>query len=757
MWCIPFSYTGDSFGSSARFDLGGFWTSGFDGTFKVPYQWDNQLHTAACTSDVANPVGTSAYFWYRFGPDDTNTKGLVFPAEPLSVYISNSDGRVPATGTGLDFVPFGAYVSPAAGNPTSSVACSNQPNLDAINSAFPGQEYLLYCPVDATNKFLTIYSATADRRMCIGEIKFCLTSPPSPPASPSPPSPPPPSPPPISPPPLPPPLGPLPHSPPAPESPPPVNPLPRHPPPLTPPGHPPSSPPPSLPPSVPPTTPPPLVPPSVPPVTPPPSVPPPSTPPDPWSQFNIKPNIIFNFVDDAGWQDWPLTAGREAGYEAGAYGDFRYRGTYPRSIMADIEDIFVRDGIQLTRMYSPSICGPSRRALFTGRDFQQHGVHNNDCPSVPLNMKLLPTELDRAGYSVGMYGKYHLGFMQEEALPGNKGIEDARVFLRGSVNHEGHHSNGRGDGTCTISPGAGVLSSLHGGGSHSHIFDHTVTTNYKDHYNDAGAGYQFLTNPANRPSPRCGNCTEGDDEWGQSIKNDHGMTQHLGSMVRDLAIARIMNHDFENKDKPLALFLTWSGPHLPHTPEGLVSSATVEAAHCAQEILDGNACSGDQYFSQQRYAQRQFKDTAYTARSGCPIPNSNYYHSQYEAMVAEISLYLGKIKEALVAKTDASTATMWDETLMIFQSDNGGVSFPPVQTTRNHKSAIDLCVFHYVYRHRCSITRCAEANSHHSKVRDSIKPHLTSTMHSSDVPVRIRWHPCTRGHRWRNRPLVDAR
>eukprot|EP00966_Prymnesium_polylepis_P275356 6361871-Prymnesium_polylepis.1 len=123
--------------------------------------------------------------------------------------------------------------------------------------------------------------------------------------------------------------------------------------------------------------------------------------------------------------------------------------------MADIEDIFVRDGIGLTHMYTPSICGPSRRALFTGRDFQQHGPHNSDCPSVPLNMRLLPAELSRAGYNVGMYGKWHLGFMQEEALPGNKGIQDARVFLHGSVNHEGHHhhSNAIGISTCAHSIG----------------------------------------------------------------------------------------------------------------------------------------------------------------------------------------------------------------------------------------------------------------------------------------------------------------
>lgn len=284
-------------------------------------------------------------------------------------------------------------------------------------------------------------------------------------------------------------------------------------------------------------------------------------------------------------------------------------------------------------------------------------------------MKLLPAELERAGYSTGFFGKWHLGFMHEEALPGNKGIRDARVFVRGSVNHEGHHSNGRGDAACAFdSGGVDTLSSLHGGGNHSHIFDHTVTTDYKDTYNGPGAGYHFLTNEANRPSPRCNTCTEGDLGWGQSRDGDQYDTQHLGSYVRDLAIARIMNHDMTNKDRPLALFLTWSGPHLPHIPEGLVTPSQVEAAHCEQEVDDGYACTGDEYFSEQRFARRQFKDSGYTARSGCIITRPGYDHASYTAMNSEISQYMAKIKAALVAKTDSTANSMWNDTLFVYQS-----------------------------------------------------------------------------------------
>ena len=95
--------------------------------------------------------------------------------------------------------------------------------------------------------------------------------------------------------------------------------------------------------------------------------------------------------------------------------------------------------------------GPSRRALLSGRDWQQHSMHNNDCPSLPLEMDILPGKMSSSGYDVHMYGKWHLGFHQPEALPGGKGVNRANVFLRGSVNHRSWASNG--GGSCTAGEG----------------------------------------------------------------------------------------------------------------------------------------------------------------------------------------------------------------------------------------------------------------------------------------------------------------
>eukprot|EP00966_Prymnesium_polylepis_P044337 1027558-Prymnesium_polylepis.1 len=168
-------------------DLGGYWTSGSsDASFPINNQFDSQLSTMACTTDVAidGAFGNAAYFWYKLGPNTPlDGKGEVFPAGPVSVYVSNSDGS--GTSTAQDLVPFVAFVGVGAGVYTNVVEyCSFMPSDVALNSAAAGQEYLLHCPASPTNNVITIASATAGRRLCIGDVKICANHPPSPPVPP---------------------------------------------------------------------------------------------------------------------------------------------------------------------------------------------------------------------------------------------------------------------------------------------------------------------------------------------------------------------------------------------------------------------------------------------------------------------------------------------------------------------------------------------------------------------------------------------
>ena len=110
-----------------------------------------------------------------------------------------------------------------------------------------------------------------------------------------------------------------------------------------------------------------------------------------WGAFGSKPNIIFHFpgaqrqvlrtrftfaphqcvmrqeyrrdscglrlldTDDWGWPHWPVA------------------GSAPDSMYPNIKADFIQDGVELKRMYSNTICGPSRRSLLSGRDVAKIG------------------------------------------------------------------------------------------------------------------------------------------------------------------------------------------------------------------------------------------------------------------------------------------------------------------------------------------------------------------------------------------------
>ena len=97
------------------------------------------------------------------------------------------------------------------------------------------------------------------------------------------------------------------------------------------------------------------------------------------------PHIIFHLVDDWGWDVWP-------GHGAGAASQASSRALLPA-----IGDLFVANGMQLRRHYTTRMCAPTRRALLAGRTVAQVGLHNTDCPGVPLRLELLPGLHTRPG------------------------------------------------------------------------------------------------------------------------------------------------------------------------------------------------------------------------------------------------------------------------------------------------------------------------------------------------------------------------
>ncbi len=101
-----------------------------------------------------------------------------------------------------------------------------------------------------------------------------------------------------------------------------------------------------------------------------------------------KPNIIFILADDLGIG------------EVSCYGAENYKTPHI--------DELARGGIRFTHAYTPSLCGPSRACILTGRYAFRTGGTNQDKVGQlkPENETILPKILKSAGYVTTMAGKW---------------------------------------------------------------------------------------------------------------------------------------------------------------------------------------------------------------------------------------------------------------------------------------------------------------------------------------------------------------
>jgi len=123
-----------------------------------------------------------------------------------------------------------------------------------------------------------------------------------------------------------------------------------------------------------------------------------------------KPNIVFIFMDNFGYG------------ELGVYGGGITRGAPTPRI-----DALAADGFRLTNFNVEVQCTPSRAALMTGR----YAIRSGN-GSVPITTGMygltqwevtLPEILSAAGYSTGMFGKWHLGHT-EGRFPTDQGFDE---------------------------------------------------------------------------------------------------------------------------------------------------------------------------------------------------------------------------------------------------------------------------------------------------------------------------------------------
>ncbi len=128
------------------------------------------------------------------------------------------------------------------------------------------------------------------------------------------------------------------------------------------------------------------------------------------AQEAARPNIVFIFMDNFGYG------------ELGVYGGGITRGAPTPRI-----DALAAEGFRLTNFNVEVQCTPSRAALMTGR----YAIRSGN-GSVPITTGMygltqwevtLPEILSEAGYSTGMFGKWHLGHT-EGRFPTDQGFDE---------------------------------------------------------------------------------------------------------------------------------------------------------------------------------------------------------------------------------------------------------------------------------------------------------------------------------------------
>jgi len=333
-----------------------------------------------------------------------------------------------------------------------------------------------------------------------------------------------------------------------------------------------------------------------------------------------RPHILMILFDDYGWAD----AGWHRNYTAPG-GEFL---PATPEVATPHLDSLVREGIELDRHYVYKYCSPSRSALQSGRNpyhvnplNAEPTISNPDDPvsgfqGIPRNMTGLATKLAAAGYRTAGFGKWDAGMATPDHTPHGRGYQTALNYF--------HHCNDYWsftDGGCPVPYSGGDkvpivdLWKAGGGAGEGRLGEGRLGEGPAWGANntcvrDCGCGCSVEVGPP----AECAAGPLGDPWWGG----------YEDSLFEKHALALVEGHDAA---VPLFLFFA---PHIVHTPLQVP----------------------------QEYADR----FAFIAPTDKPRHQRQVYH----AMVSFADDIVGNLTAAFKRKG------MWDDTLVVFSTDNGG-------------------------------------------------------------------------------------
>jgi arylsulfatase len=132
------------------------------------------------------------------------------------------------------------------------------------------------------------------------------------------------------------------------------------------------------------------------------------------SLTNSRPNIIFVLTDDQGMGDFSST-GNEI-------------------VQTPNIDEFANQSTRFTDFQVSPTCAPSRAAIMSGRSPFEVGVTHTilQRERMALDVVTMPKVLQNAGYSTGLFGKWHLGD-EKEYLPQSRGFDEVLMHGGGGI------------------------------------------------------------------------------------------------------------------------------------------------------------------------------------------------------------------------------------------------------------------------------------------------------------------------------------
>jgi arylsulfatase A-like enzyme len=146
-----------------------------------------------------------------------------------------------------------------------------------------------------------------------------------------------------------------------------------------------------------------------------------------------RPNIILVIPDDVG------------------YGDYSCLGN--PILRTPAVDSFKKESLLFTQFHVSPTCSPCRAALMSGRHEFKNGVTHTilERERMSLQTVTLAQTLKSAGYTTGIFGKWHLG--DEEAYrPENRGFDEVYIHGGGGIGQTFPGSCGDAPGNTNINP-----------------------------------------------------------------------------------------------------------------------------------------------------------------------------------------------------------------------------------------------------------------------------------------------------------------